>query len=330
MNNIKISVIIPVYNSEKYLSACIKSILNQTYPNWELIIVNDGSTDNSAKIINRFISIDKRIKQIYQKNSGPGIARNIGIKEASGDYIVFVDSDDTINKNYFELLSNKEEDIVYIDCTLVDENYRIIRKQYLSRYDGISKEQFLRSQITGKINWGGCRKAVKKTLLKKYDIKYSNDKIGEEAIYSFLVLHYADSFGFIHEPLYNYLDHEGSQSKLLMDDPWGEVFLSLKKHIISLGLYNVYAATLNAFCITSTLVSLDRISLNYNHCDYIKKSKQRIEKYNLQIDKKYGIDYKYLNSKARFLYPIIYLRMYNLFYVISNSRKIIQKYKISF
>ena len=86
-----ISVILPCYNTSNYLSTCITSILNQTYNKLELIIVNDGSTDNSENIIKNFSSIDPRIKYLYQSNSGQGSARNLGLKVAKGDYILFVD-----------------------------------------------------------------------------------------------------------------------------------------------------------------------------------------------------------------------------------------------
>ena len=98
MKKIKISVIVPVYNAEKYLSDCIDSILNQTLKEIELILINDGSTDNSLQICREKASKDSRVKIINKKNEGQGYARNIGIDRAKGEFITFVDSDDYIDK----------------------------------------------------------------------------------------------------------------------------------------------------------------------------------------------------------------------------------------
>ncbi len=103
----KISVIVPVYNAEEYLKNCIMSVVRQTYDNWELILVDDGSSDGSLSIADLAAEKDERIRVIHQKNAGPGAARNRGIKEALGDYVVFLDSDDYIDKNYFQLLVPK-------------------------------------------------------------------------------------------------------------------------------------------------------------------------------------------------------------------------------
>ena len=94
--NLKISVIIPVYNAENYVSRCIESVLAQTYNDWQMILVDDGSKDKSLEICQKYADADNRISVMHQENAGPGIARNAGIAEASGSYVVFIDSDDYI------------------------------------------------------------------------------------------------------------------------------------------------------------------------------------------------------------------------------------------
>ena len=106
MNQKLISIVVPVYNVEEYLSRCLDSIINQTYKNIEIICVNDGSTDNSLKILTTYSELDYRIKIISQENQGLSEARNIGIKNSSGEYIGFIDSDDSIDEKYFEVLYN--------------------------------------------------------------------------------------------------------------------------------------------------------------------------------------------------------------------------------
>ena len=112
-----ISIIIPMYNSEKYIEKCIESILNNLYKNFEIIVVDDGSTDDSIKIVKKYTNI----KLLYSNHAGPGSARNVGIENASGDFIFFLDSDDTINPNTLKILKNniKKYDIV-------NGNYNII------------------------------------------------------------------------------------------------------------------------------------------------------------------------------------------------------------
>ena len=120
----KISVIMPVYNAEKTIDRAILSIINQTYNNIELILINDGSTDGTESIIKKYIEKENKIeiKYYFQKNSGPSIAKNLGIDMAIGEYILFVDSDDTISENYIEsLVINQKED------TLIGASYKIIR-----------------------------------------------------------------------------------------------------------------------------------------------------------------------------------------------------------
>ena len=105
-NPVRVSIVVPVYNSEKYLSETINSVLQQTYNYWELLLVNDGSTDDSMKIIERFCSEDSRIKLLNKKNGGQGSARNLGIKNACGEYIAFLDSDDLWSSDKLEIQVN--------------------------------------------------------------------------------------------------------------------------------------------------------------------------------------------------------------------------------
>ena len=121
-----VTFIIPVFNSELYISRCFESIINQTYANFEVIVINDGSTDNSPIICNEYSDRDERFKIIHIKNGGVSFARNIGIKNATGEFITFIDSDDYIKNDYIETLvyaacSNKV-DLISCGCTIFDGN----------------------------------------------------------------------------------------------------------------------------------------------------------------------------------------------------------------
>lgn len=124
----KISVIIPVYNSEKYLARCVESVINQTYQDWEMLLIDDGSTDKSGKMCDQYASSDVRIKTVHQKNARIGAARNRGLDMASGDYITFIDSDDFIEPDTYEtaiMLAKKyDADLVQWDCEYFYDNDR--------------------------------------------------------------------------------------------------------------------------------------------------------------------------------------------------------------
>ncbi len=148
----KISVIVPVYNVEPYLQECLDSIINQDYRNLEIILINDGSTDNSGNICNNYAQIDSRIKVIHQENKGVSYARNTGLMNSTGDLISFIDSDDWINQGmYSTIINNLTDDI---DVTLIpipnpniaNESsliYKLdreqIRKEFISTYLGAKK-----------------------------------------------------------------------------------------------------------------------------------------------------------------------------------------------
>lgn len=135
MNNSKISIIIPVYNLEEYISYCLESVLNQTYPNFEIIIVNDGSSDSTGMICESYAEKDKRIRILYQKNKGLGAARNTGLENSLGDYITFIDGDDIIHPQYLEILydglQNFDADISVCNYEKGKLDIRFCKKRFL-------------------------------------------------------------------------------------------------------------------------------------------------------------------------------------------------------
>lgn len=125
----KVSIIIPVYNVEKYIRQCLESVINQTYKNIEIIVINDGTKDGSMKIVEEYLE-DKRIKIINKNNGGLSSARNKGIEEATGEYIYFLDSDDWIEKDTIEVLvkNSKDVDIIEANFFYFDEITKIKEK----------------------------------------------------------------------------------------------------------------------------------------------------------------------------------------------------------
>lgn len=146
MINPKISIIVPVYNSEKYLRQCIKSILNQSFTEFELILIDDGSTDNSGYICDEFEKLDSRIVVKHKENGGICSARNLGLDIARGDYIGFCDSDDLINKYMYEILyttiSRENANVSFCSCkTFSNENIDCNINQEF-RYERVNKDKF--------------------------------------------------------------------------------------------------------------------------------------------------------------------------------------------
>ena len=135
----KISVIVPVYNVEKYLSKCLNSIIEQQYPDIEVIVVDDGSTDNSSEIIKEYVHRDDKIKYYKKENGGLSDARNYGVKKATGDYICFIDSDDYIDKKLFERIKcyiDKDYDVIKYKIVTVNEDGSSTEKHDGPVFDG--------------------------------------------------------------------------------------------------------------------------------------------------------------------------------------------------
>ena len=133
----KISIIVPAYNVEKYIRRCIDSILEQTYENFELLLVDDGSTDSTFDILNEYKKKDSRVRVFHKKNGGQGSARNVALNNITGDYIGFVDSDDYIKKDMYQVLL---ENIIKYDCDIAIcgvINDHIFKKKEFKYYSGI-------------------------------------------------------------------------------------------------------------------------------------------------------------------------------------------------
>lgn len=173
----KISVIVPIYNAEKYLEKCIESIITQTYKNVELILVNDGSTDNSEKIISEYIG-SKKIDVVYvkKKNGGLSDARNFGIKYATGDYYAFIDSDDYIERRTFEELSKYMEekyDIVKMKIKKTNEKGEVLEENFSPLFTNKNGEEafeilYCQDKMT-EVAWGYIYRAE---FWKRNEFKY--------------------------------------------------------------------------------------------------------------------------------------------------------------
>ena len=218
----KVSIIIPTYNSEKYLKRCINSICNQTYKNIEIIIIDDGSTDNTFNICEEYSKKDDRVKFIHKKNEGVSVARNIGIENANGKYIMFVDSDDWIENNTVEILYNiskkEKADIVQCNFYYAYPKMKEIKRTEMNPKEGYitEKERIQLNLISSKyeeiengVFTGAIRamagKLVKSEIIKIANIKF-NEKICifEDGIFLLNLAKYTNKIVFSNSYLYHY------------------------------------------------------------------------------------------------------------------------------
>lgn len=302
------SFVLPVYNAGSYLPKCIDSLLAQAYQNWEALLVDDGSNDNSWDILQLYALKDNRIKIFHQKNAGAGAARNMAIDMAHGEWIVFVDSDDFITNDYLSLLDKKKDgnDVVFIDILRVSESGKILTEEKMSKYKDLNKDSFIRYQMTGAINWGGVRKCVKTSLLRENNIRYCHFKNGEEALLSFQELVNAKSYAFIEDkPVYYYVEHELTLSSIPLVDPWGEAVKAIKDYSQKNGLYKQFANTINAFNVAATVVSIDRLSRQYRGKELKMKINFRMKEFFDCFDKEYRVDSEHMVVKAKLFIPFL-------------------------
>lgn len=240
----KLSVIVPIYNVEKYLKQCLTSIVGQTYCDLEIILINDGSTDKSSRICDEFAANDPRIMVIHQPNGGVSVARNIGISKATGEYLTFVDSDDWLALEMYESMlvqikKRPDLDMVMCDSILIKSNSKIkntesIRRGYYSRLEIISDlypvllvtEQFGKIPIVS-----ACTCLMRRSVLINNHIRFEPSlRYSEDYLFMADIVVHTHSYYYLKgEYFYNYRQYEESRSKLFHPDWWNNLLELNKK-----------------------------------------------------------------------------------------------------
>lgn len=315
----KYSIIVPVFNAGGKLHKSIGSVINQTFSDWELIAVDDGSTDNSLSILTEIAQREPRIKVYHQRNAGPGAARNYAISKSHGDYITFLDADDYWEDDFLKCINEVQKDIVFYDVIEETIDGKIVNTMRLSRFSNISKQDLLSMQMTGKFPWGMV-KAVKSSLLDINEAGFLKINVGEEAIFSFKVLNVASSFGFVNKPIYHYVKDIEGQHKKGDVDPWREVILAIKQYLQEENIYQTYKATINSFAVRALCISLYRISNSETMLVAFKKMKKRIEEYEKMYDFS-DINLIALDKSSIIVLRFIKMKMIFPIYIASIIRK---------
>ncbi len=298
MNNL-ISVIVPVYNVEKFLVKCVDSILAQTYTNLEIILVDDGSPDNCPAICDELAKKDNRIKVVHKENGGLSSARNAGLDIAKGEYIGFVDSDDFIAQDMYEYLYNLIEkhnvEVAQIQSYDVDENYNIISAGETEKTSTIlDNKQYIASflQCKGTI-------AVWASLFKKDfigDLRFKNGVLNEDILFDYYLFKNGGKIFVDSAPKYYYYQNNSSISR----QGFTKCHISTVDNAIE--IYNdilannfkelkVYAEFLIMNKIGNYLYLIPKIYMKNNHCqfvmNYLKQNKAMLKNKYLSKKHKY-------------------------------------------
>lgn len=243
--NDKISIIIPIYNVEKYIHRCVDSVLAQTYHNTEIILVDDGSLDRCGKICDEYAKIDKRIKVVHKENGGLSDARNAGIEVATGDYIGFVDSDDYISEDMYEKLYSA---LINNNADMSICSFKYVGEDITAKFDNdnspikngvLSGSSILFEKMNEQKFWYwvvAWNKLYKRELFS--DIRFPVGKINEDEFIIHHILLKCDNVACVSDMLYYYVQREGSIMNIkysVKNLDLAEAFMRRSQHILNSG-----------------------------------------------------------------------------------------------
>lgn len=292
----KVSIIVPIYQAEKYLGECLNSIIKQTYKNIEIILIEDGCSDKSGAICDEYAELDKRIVVCHNKNHGVSYSRNYGIKKAKGKYILFVDSDDVIDKHYVEnfvdAITNYDCDIVvcgYEKIDIINKNKEIyLVNKNKEMFSGLLKDDYCLLESFLLTPWG---KLYKTKIIKENNIFFPEDcNIAEDQIYNYKYLSLVKRYLFINKPIYRYFFRNSNSLTSNRD---------IKNFISEIKNLKVKSRFLKNIGVINSERIINENSISLIALYLIKKTiKYSDFKYYILLLKKY-IDFRYSTSKLK-------------------------------
>lgn len=326
----KVSVIVPVYNVEKYIHRCIDSILSQTFTDWELILVDDGSPDSSGAICDEYAARDARIRVIHKENGGVSSARNVGIKQAAGEWITFVDSDDYLDEDSLlsmvELTKHYDADLFCFGIRMTTTDKPMQRKQQHDTLYTVDSSNLIKKILLYNTNCGPCSKMFRTKRLQNFRFDESL-KIGEDLLFN---LHYLSN---LHSPIicsdlcvYNYYTNPSSamHSKNLFDE---YAFLSQKVESFFSGS-NQYRDEIKIF----KMINLFQPYVSIRRCPSYSDVKKLMAWNNDKLTKEVqpvlyrymsdmSVSHNYANLRLRFIYfrSIIKRYLKSIYFVIISA-----------
>lgn len=314
MQSRDISVIVPVYNVEEYLDRCLESIINQDSSNYEVIIVDDGSTDNSGKIADSYSEKYAFITTIHKKNAGLGFARNTGLEYAKGKYILFVDSDDYIETNMlsvlYEAAKKNDADVCYSDF-FRDYGDEVVKNNHLQELGGVYEgtdiqDKIIPWMIGGSPNdkfdeilgWGVWKALYSNEVIKKNGVKFHSERemISEDIIFQLDFLKFTSCAVIVENSYYHYCLRKGSLSAKYRSD-------RLEKYAY---LYDQELKRLNSIGILKqTKIRADRMLLAASRVNIMMSVASQKFRESLQTIKRYEDNEVYSDSLEN--YPVKHL-----------------------
>ena len=325
MNECKLSIIVPVYGVEKYIDKCLNSLVKQSLKEIEIIVVNDGTKDNSQKIIDKYVKeYPDKIKSYIKENGGQGSARNYGLKKATGEYIGYVDSDDFVEKDMYKKLYNKAKknnyDIVVCGNYNVSEDYQNKNiDAFINNYNTDLENIFFGKMAV----WN---KIYKRDILIKNKLEFKEKVWYEDLAFTLKAIMNSNTFAFIDEPLYDYLIREGStmnnsnvQRNLEILDAFNDI-LSYIQH----NKKEEYFSKIEFLAIDHIYISAIVRVLKAEADDKVKR--ETINKLIDYMNKKFPNykNNKYINTLSKnrkIIYKLINIKMYGLINLIFKVKK---------
>ena len=325
MNKCKLSIIVPVYGVEKYIDKCLNSLVKQSLKEIEIIVVNDGTKDNSQKIIDKYVKkYPDKIKSYIKENGGQGSARNYGLEKANGEYIGYVDSDDFVEKDMYKKLYNKAKENNY--DIVVCGNYNVSED-----YQNKNIDTFINNYNTDleKIFFGKMavwNKIYKRDILIKNKLEFKEKVWYEDLAFTLKAIMDSNTFAFIDEPLYDYLIREGStmnnsnvQRNLEILDAFNDI-LSYIKH----NKKEEYFSKIEFLAIDHIYISAIVRVLKADADDKVKrKTINKLIDYMNTSFPNYKNN-KYINTLSKnrkIIYKLINIKMYGLINLIFKVKK---------
>lgn len=265
----KVSVIVPVYNVEKYIDRCLNSLLNQTLDDIEFIIVNDGSPDNSEKIIKKYLKKSSKFKYYIKENGGLSDARNYGLKYANGEYIAFLDSDDYVESDMYQKMYEKAISNNF-DMVVCDINY-VYDDKIVKAFSNIKDDTTNIKMVMNSIYPAAWNKLFKKELFKN-NVYFKKGVWFEDVEFIYRLLPYIKNIGVCHEAYINYVQRDGSITNTIdkriyhyIDNFNGIIDFYKKRK-----LYDEYFKELEYSYVRYTYATFVKSVSRYNYQDYLK------------------------------------------------------------
>jgi len=302
----KVSVIVPVYNVEAYLEKCLDSLVNQTLKDIEIIVVNDGSPDNSKEIINKYAKKYKQIKAYDKENGGLSDARNFGLKKATGEYIAFIDSDDYVSTDMYKKMYEKAVggnfDMVVCDLNYVYENSEEIKRAY----SNIKNDTTDIKNTMINIYPAAWNKIFKKKLFTK-GIEFKKGVWFEDVEFIYRLLPHIKTIGVVHEPFNQYLQRTGSITQSV--DPriyhYIDNWNGIVKYYQDNNFYEKYQKELEYSYVRYMYATFVKQASKYNYDDFLEAVDKAIENVKNNFPKYRKNKYFYKSFKG------IYLLLFN-------------------